>query len=106
MLLVACTATSPMVLTHRAPKGSTTKRPVEGSYSFKVQFSTASINGATGHFTPYTAPDSTLQLNVDQAEGLVAYAKKTVKQPWAAAPVPHPLRDVWADLPAGTWLLP
>ena len=36
----------------------------------------------------------------------MAYAKKTLKQRWAPKPIPHKLRGVWADLPAGTWLLP
>ena len=50
--------------------------------------------------------DDELRLDDAQAEALVAYAKATLKQRWAPKPIPHKLRGVWADLPAGTWLLP
>ena len=33
MLMVACTETSPMIITHRAPKGATAARPLEGRYT-------------------------------------------------------------------------
>ena len=64
------------------------------------------FSGYDGNFKPYTAPDDELRLDDEQAEALVAYAKKTLKQRWAPKPIPHKLRGVWADLPAGTWLLP
>lgn len=106
MVLVAVSETSPLVLTHRAPKGSTAEGPAEGNYTFKVSFSTATINGETGNFEPYTAPSEDLQLDEWQAERMVAYCKRTVKQPWAREPIQNPLRQQWAELPAGEWLLP
>jgi len=106
MLMVACTETSPMIITHRAPKGATAARPLEGRYTFKVQCSTVAFIGYDGNFKPYTAPCDELRLDDAQAEALVAYAKATIKQRWAPKPIPHKLRGVWADLPAGTWLLP
>ena len=105
MLMVACTETTPMLITHRAPKGATAARPLEGTYSFTVQFSTVAFSGYDGNFKPYTAPDNDLRLDNEQAEALVAYAKRTVKQPWAPKPIVHKLRGVWADLPAGRWRL-
>ena len=50
------------------------------------------INSATGDIMPYTAPTDELRLEMAEAHALVAYAKKTLKQPWAAEPVGHRLR--------------
>ena len=63
------------------------------------------FSGYDGNFKQFTAPDNDLRLDDAQAEELVAYAKKTLKQPWAPKPVVHKLRGVWADLPAGRWRL-
>ena len=41
-----------------------------------------------------------LRLEMAEAHALVAYAKKTLKQPWAAEPVRHRLRaSGWCDQP-------
>ena len=58
------------------------------------------INSATGDIMPYTAPTDELRLEMAEAHALVAYAKKTLKQPWAAEPVRHRLRaSGWCDQP-------
>ena len=104
MLLVACTPTSPIVLTHRMPKGSTVDKPVVGNYKFTLEFSTVAIFGHNGFLQPYTAPDEELQLLASEEEELMVYAKSALKQTHSPKPIMHNLRAVWAHLPGGQWL--
>ena len=92
MLLVACNARTPMRLSFVEPRAGGSDAPAPGSYKFTVEFTTVGINSATGDIMPYTAPTEELRLEMAEAHALVAYAKKTLKQPWAAEPVGHRLR--------------
>ena len=100
MLLVACNARMPMRLSFVEPRAGGSDAPAPGSYKFTVEFTTVGINSATGDIMPYTAPTDELRLEMAEAHALVAYAKKTLKQPWAAEPVRHRLRaSGWCDQP-------
>ena len=100
MLLVACNARTPMRLSFVEPRAGGSDAPAPGSYKFTVEFTTVGINSATGDIMPYTAPTDELRLEMAEAHALVAYAKKTLKQPWAAEPVRHSLRaSGWCDQP-------
>ena len=80
------------------PRAGGSDAPAPGSYKFTVEFTTVGINSATGDIMPYTAPTDELRLEMAEAHALVAYAKKTLKQPWAAEPVRHRLRaSGWCD---------
>ena len=105
MVMVVATPQTPIVLEHRAPK-ETAGEPQQGSYSFKVSFSTVAFNGITGAMQPYTAPAEELQLTTADEAALVAHAKRALLQTYAARPVAHPLRSTWAALPAGQLVLP
>ena len=114
LLLVAVTQVTPMILTYRAPTGVVAGINPEGIYSFKAEFSTVGINGASGDIMPYMAPPLNpadpdqvdLRLDPLQAEALMAYSKRTLKQEHALKPLQHFLRAQWMYLPAGQWLLP
>ncbi|EOD35814.1 hypothetical protein EMIHUDRAFT_252527 [Emiliania huxleyi CCMP1516] len=100
MLLVACNARTPMRLSFVEPRAGGSDAPAPGSYKFTVEFTTVGINSATGDIMPYTAPTEELRLEMAEAHALVAYSKKTLKQPWAAEPVRHSLRaSGWCDQP-------
>ena len=100
MLLVACNARTPMRLSFVEPRAGGSDAPAPGSYKFTVEFTTVGINSATGDIMPYHAPTDELRLEMAEAHALVAYAKKTLKQPWAAEPVRHRLRaSGWCDQP-------
>ena len=100
MLLVACNARMPMRLSFVEPRAGGSDAPAPGSYKFTVEFTTVGINSATGDIMPYTAPTEELRLEMAEAHALVAYSKKTLKQPWAAEPVRHSLRaSGWCDQP-------
>ena len=114
LLLVAVSEVTPIILTYRAPTGVVAGINPEGIYSFKVEFSTVGINGASGDIMPYMAPPPNpadpdqvdLRLDPLQAEALMAYSKRTLKQEHALKPLQHFLRAQWMYLPAGQWLLP
>ena len=107
------TGVTPLILTYRAPTGVGAGINPEGIYSFKAEFSTVGINGATGDIMPYTAPPPNpadpnqvdLRLDPTQAEALMAYAKRTLRQEHVFKPLPHNLRALWMHLPAGQWLV-
>ena len=74
-----------------------------------MSFCTVGINGFNGDFMTYMSA-ADLALNDADADMLVSYAKRTLKQTWAPHPLPHKLRtnvngETWTELPPGNWRL-